>query len=281
MEEEKSLSLIDAKAIGKKIFDGWAYLLLGMVVLLSVLYEYTEAEFNLFVTMRMGLDYAVLLASCYAGMFSLDTIAKKRGEEDVRYLAAIERLEEVRRRVKAHDGADVQEFCEKYREEELRATVRQILSEAMLSESDLVEYRSRKKLDGLSSLQKRALRRADRCKPIKLTRYMIGRPIAAAKGRVTFTTPEQDITANTMTTAFATALSLLFPVSFAVHVAISPTIATLVSGLLKLFAIALSGVRSYNTRLKTMVDTVPAYVRTQEDLVDQLDAWAKKRKEAE
>ena len=281
MEQENTLTLLDAKTLGKRIFDSWAYILLGMVFLIAVMYEYTEAEFNLFATIRIGLDYAVLLASCYAGMFSLDAIAKRRGEEDSRYTDAVGRLDKIRERVKAYDGKEVQTFCEEYRAEELSAAVRQILSEAMLSESDLEAFRRGEQAGVLSSVQKRALKRANRCKPIKLTRYMIGRPIAAAKGRVDFTTPEQRINAKTLESIVKTALCVLLPVSFAMSVTANPTIATLVSGLLKVFTISVSGLRAYNTRLKTMVDTVPAYVRTQEDLVDQLDAWAKKRKEAE
>lgn len=281
MEQEKTLTLLDAKTLGKRIFDSWAYILLGMVFLIAVMYEYTEAEFNLFATIRIGLDYAVLLASCYAGMFSLDAIAKRRGEEDARYTEAVGRLDKIRERVKAYDGKEVQTFCEEYRAEELSATVRQILSEAMLSESDLEAFRRGEQTGVLSSAQKRALKRANRCKPIKLTRYMIGRPIAAAKGRVDFTTPEQRINAKTLESIVKTALCVLLPVSFAMSVTANPTIATLVSGLLKVFTITVSGLRAYNNRLKTMVETVPAYVRTQEDLVDQLDAWAKKRKEAE
>lgn len=282
MDEEKGLTLLDVKKTGKKILDSWAYILLCLVLLLAVLSGYTDASFDLTTTINIGVDYVILLVFCIAAMVALDDIARKRGEEEERYKIAKERMEAVRQRVKKYDGRLVQEFCEDYRREELEATRSQILSEAMLSPGDFEAFAGGEIPQNATRTQKRALKAAARCKPIALNRYMIGRPITAKQNRVRFVTPEQDLHRHSAGTILYTAVTVALPVSFTFSLILDPSLATVVSGLFKAFTIAMAGFKSYNGRLRSMLETVPAYVELQEDLMDHFDAWyQKKQKEKE
>ena len=282
MDEEKGLTLLDAKKVGKKVLDGWAYILLALVLLLAVLSGYTDASFDLSTTINVGVDYIILLVFCVAAMVALDDIARKRGEEESQYRSAKERMEAVRQRVKAYDGRLVQAFCEDYRREELEATRSQILSEAMLSSDDFEAFAKGDLPQKATRTQKRALKAAARCKPITLNRYMIGRPITAKQSRVRFVTPEQDLHRHSIGTILYTAVTVAFPVSFTFSLILDPSLATVMAGLFKAFTIALAGFKAYNGRLRSMLEAVPAYVEVQEDLMDHLDAWhRKKQKEKE
>ena len=278
MDETQGFTLFDAKSFGKKVLSSWAYILLGLVILLTVMSGYTNVSLDLLATVNIGASYAILLISCYAAMYSLDHIAKKRGEEDQRYIAAAEKIDAVRARIKKEDGEVVQAFCDEYRAAELACTRKQILTEAMLSEEDLAAFINEGKLPAECPLaQKLALKRARACRPIKLNRYMIGRPLTAKKQRESFETPEQALGKGSVMRVLTTAITVLFPVSISMSVIIEPNLATLVEGILKVFTIALAGAKAYNGRLKSMVETIPEYAALQEDLADRFDSWKKKK----
>ena len=274
--DEKSLSLIDTKNLGKKVLDSWAYILLGLILFLAVLSGYTSVGLDLLAAVNIGIDYAVTLLFCYGAMYSLDAIAKKRGAEDQRYTTAAARVDAVRARLKTVDGEKLQAFCEEYRESELACTRRQILSEAMLTEEQFKDFVTSGKVpEGMPFAQKLALRRARACKPVKLNRYMIGRPLSATYKRPTFFTPEQTMKKGSASRIVSTALTVLFPVSISLSVIVEPTLATFVAGLLKVFTVTLAGAKAYNGRIKNMTEAIPAYADVQEELVDRFDAWSK------
>jgi hypothetical protein len=81
---------------------------------------------------------------------------------------------------------------------------------------------------------------------------------------------------STIIRAVTTAIAVVFPVSIAMSVIMEPNLATLVKGILKVFTIALAGAKSYNGRLKSMIETIPAYATLQEDLADRFEAWKKR-----
>lgn len=276
--EENKISLLDVKSVGKKLLDSWAYILLGLILFLAVLSGYTDVGLNFLAAVNIGVDYAVLLLFCYGAMYSLDAIAKKRGSEDPRYTAAAEKVEDVRRRLKATDGELVQAFCEEYRATELRCTRKQILSEAMLTEEQFEAYvKGGHFPEGAPFVQKMALRRAKMCKPIKLNRYMIGRPLAATHRRLSFDTPEQTMKRGSATRILSTAFTVIFPVSISLSVIVEPTLATFIAGLLKVFTVTLAGCKAYHGRLKNMTETIPEYAIIQEDITDRFETWAAQR----
>lgn len=275
--EEKSLALFDGKSVAKKLFDNWAYILLGLVLFLSIVSGYTEMGFNLQSTLNIGMDYAVLLMFCYTARFSFDHIAKEKGNGLTVYKDALERLEIVRRRVKECDSAKLQKFCDYYRTHELECTRRQIVEEAMLEERDLEAFiESGKFPEEMKLFQKIALRKAKRCKPIHLNRFMIGRPILSIESRESFATPEQDLKRKSIPTIITTALTVIFPVSLSLSVILNPTFAMFIEAMLKTLTVLIAGTRGYSIRLRNMVETVPAYVTQQEDFLDNFAKWCEK-----
>lgn len=276
--DENKFTLLDAKNLGKKVLDSWAYILLGLILLLAVLSGYTNIELNLLAAVNIGVDYAVVLLFCYGAMYSLDAIAKKRGAEDPRYIAAEKKVEDVRCRLKAADGALVQRFCQEYCATELLCARQQILSEAMLSEEQFETYVKNGVFPkGAQLVQKIALRRAKACKPIKLNRYIIGRPLAVTHRRLSFDTPEQTMRRGSVSRILSTAFTVIFPVSISLSVIVQPTLATFIAGLLKVFTVALAGCKAYHGRLKNMTETIPEYAVIQEDITDRFEVWAEQR----
>ena len=273
--EDNKLTLFDAKNVGKKVLDSWAYILLGLILFLTVLSGYTNVGLDLLAAVNLGIDYAILLLFCYGSMYSLDAIAKKRGSEDPRYITAAEKVAHVRGRLKNADVDLLQEFCEEYRTAELSCTRNQILSEAMLTGKQFDEYLKSGALPKDAPLvQKLALRRAKACKPIKLNRYMIGRPLSATHKRPTFDTPEQTMKRGSLARVLSTALTVIFPVSISLSVIVEPTLATFVAGLLKVFTVTFAGFKAYYGRMKNMTEGIPSYAEIQEDITDRFEAWA-------
>lgn len=272
--EEKSLALFDGKTAARKLFDNWAYILLVLVLLMSILSGYTDLGFNFQTTVNIGMDYAVLLIFCYTARYSFDNIAKNKGALSEKYIAALDRLEKVRARVKQHSGEELQSFCDYYRKNELECTRRQIVEEAMLDVKDFEDYVAGKAIPkGIKLAQKRALRRAKRCKPIHLNRFMIGRPVLSLKARQSFLTPEQDLKKKSLPTILTTALTVLFPVSLSLSVILAPSLATLFEALLKTLTVLIAGTKGYSVRLRNMTETVPTYVEQQEDFLDAFETW--------
>lgn len=273
----KDISLFDGKAAAKKVFDNWAYILLALVLLMSILSGYTEIGFNFQATVNIGMDYAVLLIFCYTARYSFDNIAKAKGLTSEKYKSALERLEVVRDRVKKCDADKLQAYCDFYRKNELICTRRQIVEEAMLEEKDLERVLSGEAFPkDMKWAQKRALRRAKRCKPIHLNRFMIGRPIQSSTTRERFITPEQELKLKSLPTIITTAITVLFPVSMTLAVLLNPTLAMLFEALLKTLTVLIAGTRGYSLRLRNMVETVPAYVTKQEDFLDNFEKWSEK-----
>lgn len=274
MDEQSRLLSFDGKAAAKKALDSWAYILLAFVLLLSILIGYSDVNFSPQIAFNLGVEYFLLLIFCAVGRYCLDNIAQKNGALSPIYIEAVKRSEAVRDRVKRIKGATLQQFCEDYRREELEAVRKQMLSEALLDLDDFAYFCENKKApDGLTAKQRKALKRAKNLKPIRLNRYVLGRPLTARGERMDFTTPQQELKRRTIPDFMMTVFTVLFPVSISFSLILEPSLATLIAALLKTFTVIMASVKGYSARIKNMTEAVPAFVGQQEDLLAAFDAW--------
>ena len=275
MNEEARPMLFDGRAFAKKALDSWAYILLAFVLFLSVVIGYSKINFNPQIAINLGVEYVLLLAFCAIARYCLDEIAKKNGALSDKYIAALKRSEEIRAKVKTIKNADLDAFCDHYREDELISARKQILSEALLDEEDYELFVAKKQYPRSASfLQRATLRRARRLKPVRLNRFTMGRPINAKSDRPSFSTPRQELRAKTIPDFLATVVTVLFPVSITFSLILNPTLATLIASLMKTFTVIFSASKGYQARMRNMTETVPAFVTQQEDLLLAFEAWS-------
>jgi len=133
--------------------------------------------------------------------------------------------------------------------------------------------------EGVTFTQRRALKRARKTKPIRLTRFMIGAPLLERAKRKSYVTPEQELMRKSLPSYLSTAITVFFPVSLALSVIASPSLAELFEALLKALTVLLAGVKGYSLRYRNMTETVPAYVEQQEDFCDAYEKWRAEKHE--
>jgi len=274
---DEKIVLFDTGKAARKVMDAWAYILLTMVFVLTALSGYAKPEMSPEFALNIGLDYVLFIIYCYAARLCLDNMALQRGAETPEYLDAITRMDKVRGAVEEADPINLQNFCERYREQELQATRSQILSNAALNEADYQSYLKSGVPKEAPRRVIKALKRAKRLKPIRINRYMLGRAITSKPTREQIVTPQENMAKSTAPQLLTTAFFVIFTGTLGFELISDPTFATFVAGMVKTFSVALSGVNGYLTRYRNIVQYTPEYAKKQEGLMYQYAAWLSKQ----
>ena len=123
----------------------------------------------------LGLEFFLILFSSYGMYICCADGGIKRGYETDTYTASVARFEETKKRIEDTMLPRMSEFCTYYVAEELRKTRMQYLSVSCIPyDVYMARYVTlgNKEIDActeLTSLQKKAVKRANRVRPIKLT----------------------------------------------------------------------------------------------------------------
>ena len=170
----------ERKKISQYIFTNARTLLIIFILFTVVVVMTTDVRLVTLTSITdLGLEFFLILISSYAMYICCVDGGISKGYETEGYKAAVNRFEDLKQRIEESCLSRMGDFCNHYIEEELRKARMQYLSVACITyEVYMKKYvmlgkQEIKLLTELTSVQKKAILKANRIKRIKLTPKMI------------------------------------------------------------------------------------------------------------
>ena len=225
----------------------------------------------------LGLDFFLLLFCSYSMYICLADTGSKSGLSTLRYIETVEKFGEMKNRIfEGNMQNRLLDFCNYYTANELQNVKTAIIAMVGLSYDDYRDnymHLDNKGLDAikeLNSAQKKAIKKANKVKPVKLTPEMILRQGRSARRRSPLEI--NPVTKKNMQFGFKfvqiTALS--FGMSLiAFDIITEPSWVIFASVCLKLLSIVLNGFGGYKAGYDNIVIDTVNYTNAQTDLMQQ------------
>ena len=226
----------------------------------------------------IGLEFYALMFCSYGMYLNCTGSGKKQGLLTDVYRDANSRYEELRRKIK--DGGleeALSAFCRKYVQDELKNARTLILANVGITyeryEKEIIgKDLSKLELDiPLTEVQIKAVKKANKLKPIKLTSEMI-----IQKDRVPIRRSPLGINPHTkkiivfVIKAFTTGFTALLMIRMAFSVLAQPSWGMFASVLLKMLAVILNGFMGYQFGYEHITITSVSFMNSQSDLMEQV-----------
>lgn len=168
--------LPERKKLSQYILGNARTLLIALIMFTVVVVMTTDIKLVTISSITdLGLEFFLILFASYGMYICCADGGIKRGYETDAYKASVTRFEEVKKRIEDTMLPRMSEFCTHYIAEELRKTRMQYLSISCIPYDVYMEKYvtlGNKEINAnteLTSLQKKAVKKANRVKPIKLT----------------------------------------------------------------------------------------------------------------
>lgn len=224
----------------------------------------------------LGLDFFLLLFCSYSMYICCADTGTKSGLNTNRYNAALDLFEGTKKQIiERQMQSRLLDFCSHYTAEELRSIRTSMLSVVGLSHTDYQEKyialgrRSIRKLP-LTKAQKRAIKRANRVNPVKLTPEMIMRHGRNANRRSPLDVNPAERKRMLFGMKFVQISLLSVGMSMiALEVIVEPSWAMVASVTLKLVSVIVNGFSGYRTGYDNIVVDTVNYMGGQIDLMQQ------------
>jgi hypothetical protein len=180
--EELVLTGNELKNKIKKSFFNYAGIFIGIFLMFAVVVIVTtDISFASFEEVKaLGLDFFLLFFCSYSMYVNCSDSGMRNGLTSKTYFDATNKFEELKQKILSNDlQAFLPSFCKHYIENELRTSRLEVLGvvgityEEYLSKYVTLGTEDIDKLEGISESQKKAIKQANRIKPIKLTPEMI------------------------------------------------------------------------------------------------------------
>lgn len=224
----------------------------------------------------LGLEFFILLFCSY-GMYACCADGGiKQGYETDLYKASVERFEELKAKIDNTMLSKMNDFCAHYVNEELKQTRMRHLSVACITYDIYLETYAKlgskeiNELTDLTSLQKKAVRKANRIRPIKLTPEMI-----LSQGGLHLSRSALSAAPGTMKNiSFSVKLfkmsfiSICMPL-IALEVITEPSWIVFAEVCLKLFTVVLNGFDGHNDGYENITVHTVNYTNAQSGLMQQ------------
>lgn len=224
----------------------------------------------------LGLEFFILLFCSY-GMYACCADGGiKQGYETELYKASVERFEELKSQIDNSMLSKMNDFCAHYVNEELKQTRMRHLSVACITYDIYLEKYAKlgkkeiNELTDLTSLQKKAVRKANRIRPIKLTPEMI-----LSQGGMHLSRSALSAAPGTMKNiSFSVKLfkmsfiSICMPL-IALEVITEPSWIVFAEVCLKLFTVVLNGFDGHNDGYENITVHTVNYTNAQSGLMQQ------------
>jgi hypothetical protein len=230
----------------------------------------------------VGLEFYALMFCSYGMYINTTGSGKKQGLLTNVYLEANNRYEELKRKIK-NGGLEkkLSEFCQGYVQYELRNARTLILANVGISYETYEKHmigRDVEKLDldePITDVQKKAVRKANRLKPIKLTPEMIIQKDRAPNRRSPLgVNPHTKKMFTFALKAVTTGVTALLMIRMAFSVLTKPSWGMFASVLLKMLAVMLNGFMGYQFGYEHITVTTVSYMNSQSDLMEQVLQYA-------
>lgn len=277
MNELEKISL-DRKKITKTLINNARNFIIIFILFVVIVVMTTDIRFvTASDVAALGLDFFLLLFCSYAMYVCCADNGSKAGNSSDLYTKALDRFTALKKRIiETSIHTRLREFCTHYITEDLREARMQYLSVAGIKYEDYIEIYS--KLDneaidatpGLSTVQKTAIKKANKVRPVKFTPDMMLR-----QGRNSHRRSPLEITPIAKKTFMfgvkfveMSIISICMSV-IALDVIMEPSWVVFASVCLKLASVVMNGFGGYKAGYDNIaVDTVN-YLESQSDLMEQ------------
>lgn len=224
----------------------------------------------------LGLEFFVLLFCSYGMYINMTDSGRKQGLATTIYKDTCKRYEELKNKI-ITGGKQVAlaEFCKNYVAEELKSARTSILANVGISYEMYEEKLLGKDLDNLeealTEAQKKAVRLANKLKPVKLTSDMILKRGRGSARRTPLSIDPGKKRSFVFGGKFATtALTSILMGWIALDVITEPSWGAFASVMLKMLAVVLNGFSGYQFGYENIVSDTVNYMNDQSDLMEQV-----------
>lgn len=224
----------------------------------------------------LGLEFFVLLFCSYGMYINMTDSGRKQGLATTIYKDTCKRYEELKNKI-ITSGKQVAlaEFCKSYVSEELKSARTSILANVGISYEMYEEKLLGKDLDNLeealTEAQKKAVRLANKLKPVKLTSDMILKRGRGSARRTPLSIDPGKKRSFVFGGKFATtALTSILMGWIALDVITEPSWGVFASVMLKMLAVVLNGFSGYQFGYENIVSDTVNYMNDQSDLMEQV-----------
>lgn len=224
----------------------------------------------------LGLEFFVLLFCSYGMYINMTDSGRKQGLATTIYKDACKRYEELKNKI-ITGGKQVAlaEFCKSYVFEELKSARTSILANVGISYEMYEEKLLGKDLDNLeealTEAQKKAVRLANKLKPVKLTSDMILKRGRGSARRTPLSINPGKKRSFVFGGKFATtALTSILMGWIALDVITEPSWGVFASVMLKMLAVVLNGFSGYQFGYENIVSDTVNFMNDQSDLMEQV-----------
>lgn len=273
-----SLEQSGKKKIAKSLINYGGFFLAAFVLFVVFVVLTTEVHLSSFADIAsLGLEFGVLfLGSCMLYLCGVDS-GTRAGKNTSLYQTTVATYDKLKRTVLERSlQTTVSSFCKEYVEREFRDAKTSVLTEAGISYEEYTEKylakdkRTIRAVTELSETQKRAILRANRMKPVRLTFEMIFRRGRGTSRRAPLgMSPEAKRTVDFFGRSLRNLLTTGITVSIALDVVTTPTWATFAKVLLQILPMVSRGFFGYKFGYENItVDTV-GYIGVQSDFLEE------------
>ena len=264
----------ERRKISRYIFTNTRPFLIAFILFTVIVVMTTDISLAT-ITSRtdLGSEFFVLLF-CSWGMYMCcsDGGVKSGYATDV-YKNAVKQFDELKSQI---DESMLPAFCDYYVNEELKQARRRYLSVACINYDTYLEKYAKlgkteiNELTELTSLQKKAVRKANRIRPIKLTPEMILNHGDAYRGRfaLSITPAIMKMITSSVKLIKMSCVSICMPL-IALEVIMEPTWIVFVKVCLKVFVVVLTGFDGHNDGFENITIFTVNYTNAQSGLMQQ------------
>jgi hypothetical protein len=254
----------------------------AMVVLITLIFA--DVAVAPAFTWQWATKLVLYLVIMYVLFFSMQTTGLQDGRAQPVYNTVMKKYEELREGVRTdHELETLQEWCDLYIEQELRAARTKLLRHASMTYKMFEEkyIDPEVPLPKCLSLKKRmAIRKARRLRPVVLTPDMLLNCGSLVVGRSPLGPNPGTWRALRSARALIPRTVMLFLVTdMAISVIADPSWETVVMGIMMCFVGLLCAYQGYDSGFKNIVEDTVNYVQRQINLLSQYKLWLKKTPE--
>lgn len=230
----------------------------------------------------LGLSFFVLLLCAFSMYVNCSDSGLRAGRASETYKSAKQKYDELKQKIMDNNAqGKLPEFCRNYIENELKSTRTGILTEVGIDyEEYLKSYvgedkAALKKCSNLSKAQVKAIRIANKVKPIKLTPEMIlKRGRGAVQRKPLGIQPEKKRGIDYGIKFVKSTLTSILLAIIGLDVIVSPSWAMFAACMLKLFPVVINGFMGYKSGYENIVVDTVNYINDQTDLMRRFIHYA-------
>lgn len=268
-EKKKIWKIITANS---RTFIGVFIIFTIIVVMTTDVRLITAADLS-----SLGVNFFLLLVCTFSFYSLCNDGGSKSGLVEQVYVNALERFKRLKKRILEDlRYTRLNDFCAHYISEDLKNAKLQYLSVAGIGYEEYIEQLSKlsdgdiDKLEGFSNLQREAVKKANRVKPVKLTPKMIMHNGEDSRGRSPL--PMSPKTKKRITYGVTAIKFLAFSITFTVisfEFVSNPTWAMFASVCAKLMSVLVNGYGGYKDGFNNITVDTAEYLDCQGDIMEQ------------